>query len=84
MAQYLTWEPGPTSRTPWASVSKCGKSEPPLAPVLHLLRAVVEDREGEFSKPMQWYQGASRVARQNHQAWGPRVSQPRGQTWQLA
>jgi hypothetical protein len=34
-------------------------------------------------KPMQRYRGASRVARQNHQAWGPRVSQPRGQTWQL-
>jgi hypothetical protein len=30
------------------SVSECRKSEPPLAPALRLLRAVAEDREGEF------------------------------------
>jgi hypothetical protein len=37
------------SHTPWASVSEYRKSEPPLAPVLRLLRAIAEDREGNFS-----------------------------------
>jgi hypothetical protein len=48
MAQSLTWGPGPTSHTPWASVPGCRKSEPPLAPVLCLLGAAAEDIEGEF------------------------------------
>jgi hypothetical protein len=48
MAQSLTRGPGPTSHTLWASVSECKKSEPPLAPVLRLLGAAAEDREGEF------------------------------------
>jgi hypothetical protein len=47
-AQSMTWGPRPTSHTPWASVPECRKSEPPLMPVLRLLGAVVEDREGEF------------------------------------
>jgi hypothetical protein len=72
------------SPTPWASVSECRKSEPPLAPVLRLLGVAAEDKEGDFSKPMQRDRGAPRVVRQNHQAWGARVSQPRGQTRQLA
>jgi hypothetical protein len=38
----------PTSHTPWVSVPRCGKSEPPLAPVLRLLGAATEDREGNF------------------------------------
>jgi hypothetical protein len=33
-AQSLTWGPRPTSHTPWASVSRYRKSEPPLASVL--------------------------------------------------
>jgi hypothetical protein len=60
------------------------KVEPPLAPVLRPLRAAVEDRKGEFSKPMQWYRGTPRMAQQNHQVQRPRVSQSRGQAWQLA
>jgi hypothetical protein len=48
MAQSLTRGPGPTSHTPWASVPGCRKVEPSLAPVLRLLEAAVEDREGEF------------------------------------
>jgi hypothetical protein len=76
--------PGPTCHTPWASVPRYRKSEPPLEQVLRLLGATAEDREGEFLKPMQRYRGASRMARQNHHAWGSWVSQPRGQTWQLA
>jgi hypothetical protein len=72
------------SHTPWASVSKYRKSEPPLMPVLCLLGAAAEGEEGNFFKPMQRYRGASRMARRDHHAWGPRVSQPRGQTWQLA
>jgi hypothetical protein len=71
------------SHTPWVSIPGCRKVEPPLARVLRLLRAAAEDREGDFFKPMQRYRGASRMARQIHQAWGPRVSQPWGQTWQL-
>jgi hypothetical protein len=38
------------SHTPWASVSECRKSKPPLAPVLRLLGAAAEDRKGEFLK----------------------------------
>jgi hypothetical protein len=48
MAQSMTWGPRPTSHTPWASVPGCRKSKPPLAPVLRLLGAAVEDREGDF------------------------------------
>jgi hypothetical protein len=44
----MTWGPRPTSHTPWVSVPRCRKSEPPLAPVLHLLGAATEDREGDF------------------------------------
>jgi hypothetical protein len=47
-------------------------------------RASTEDGEGEFSKLMQRYRGTSLVAQLNHQVRGSRVSQPRGQTWQLA
>jgi hypothetical protein len=36
------------SHTPWASFLEYRKSEPPLAPVLRLLGAAAEDREGEF------------------------------------
>jgi hypothetical protein len=39
---------GPTSHTPWASVSECRKSEPPLVPLLCLLGAATEDKKGEF------------------------------------
>jgi hypothetical protein len=81
-ARSLARGPRPTSHTPWTTAPGCGEGESPLAPVPRLLGAATEDREGEFSKPMQWYRGASRVARRNHHAWGPRVSQPRGQTWQ--
>jgi hypothetical protein len=65
----MTRGPRPTSHTPWVSDLGCGKSEPPLAQVLRLLGAVVEDRR-TFLKPMQRYRGAPCVARQNHQAWG--------------
>jgi hypothetical protein len=44
----MTRGPRPTSHTPWASVPRCRKSEPSLAPVLCLLGAATEDREGEF------------------------------------
>jgi hypothetical protein len=47
-AQSVTRGPRPTSRTPWASVPGCRKSEPPLAPVLRLLGAAAEEREGDF------------------------------------
>jgi hypothetical protein len=53
---------GPTSHPPWATVPGCREVEPPLAPVPRLLETAVEDREGEFSKPMQRYQGTPRVA----------------------
>jgi hypothetical protein len=46
----MTRGPRPTSHTPWASVPRCRKSEPPLAPVLRLLGAATEDREGDFFK----------------------------------
>jgi hypothetical protein len=46
--QSLTRGAGPTSHTPWASVSEYRKSEPSLAPVLRLLGAVAEDGEGNF------------------------------------
>jgi hypothetical protein len=49
MAQSVTRGPGPTSHTPWALVSEYRKSEPPLAPILHLLGATAEDSEGNFS-----------------------------------
>jgi hypothetical protein len=60
-------------------------SEPELNQFMEAYHgATAEDREGEFLKPMRRYRGTSRVARQNHQVWGPRVSQPQGHTWQLA
>jgi hypothetical protein len=68
--QSLTRGLGPTSHTPWVSVSTCEEGKPPHALVLRLLEAAVEDREGEFSKPMQRYRGTPRVARQNHHVWG--------------
>jgi hypothetical protein len=49
MAQFLARDPGPTSRTPWVPVPGCEEGEPPHAPVLRLLEAVAEDREGNFS-----------------------------------
>jgi hypothetical protein len=48
MAQSMTWGPRPTSHTLWASVLGCRRSEPPLAPVLRLLGAAAEDKEGDF------------------------------------
>jgi hypothetical protein len=44
----MTRGPRPTSHTPWALVLGCRKSEPPLTPVLRLLEAITEDREGDF------------------------------------
>jgi hypothetical protein len=44
----LTLGLGPTSHPPWAPAPGCREVEPPLAPVLHLLGAIVEDTEGEF------------------------------------
>jgi hypothetical protein len=44
----MTWGPRPTGHTPWASVPGCRKSEPPIAPVLRLLGAAAEDKEGDF------------------------------------
>jgi hypothetical protein len=41
--------PGPTSHTPWVSVPGCKKVKPTLVPVLRLLGATAEDREGNFS-----------------------------------
>ena len=41
--------------------------------------AAAEDKEGEFSKPMQQYRGTPRMALQNHQVRRPGVSQPWGQ-----
>jgi hypothetical protein len=55
--------PGPTSHPPWAPVPGCRELEPPLVPVPRLLGAAAEDREDEFSKPMQRYRGLPRVAR---------------------
>jgi hypothetical protein len=49
MAQSLARGPGPTSHTPWVPVPGCEEGEPPHAPVLRLLEAVAEDREGNFS-----------------------------------
>jgi hypothetical protein len=46
--QSMTRGPRPTSHTLWASVPRCRKSEPPLVPVLRLLGAAAEDREGDF------------------------------------
>jgi hypothetical protein len=48
MAQSMTRGPRPTSHTPWVLVPGCRKSKPPLVPVLRLLGAAVEDREGDF------------------------------------
>jgi hypothetical protein len=79
-AHSMTWGPRPTSHTPWVSVPGCRKVEPPLAPVPRLLGPPQKTEKVFFSKPMQRYRGALRVARCNHHAWGPRVSQPRGQT----
>jgi hypothetical protein len=62
-----------------ALIPGCREVEPTLAPVPHLLEVAAEDKEGEFSKPMQWYRGTPRVAQQNHQVRRPQVSQPRGQ-----
>jgi hypothetical protein len=45
---------------PWVSVSGCREVEPPLVPVPRLIGAATEDREGEFSKPMQRYRGTLR------------------------
>jgi hypothetical protein len=68
--------------TLWVLDPGCRKSEPPPAPVVRLLGAATEDRRN-FFKPMQRYRGAPHVARRNHQAWGPWLSQTRGQIWQL-
>jgi hypothetical protein len=82
MARSLARGLRPTSHTPWVPAPGCGEGEPPLASVPRLLGTATEDREGEFSKPMQRYRGASRMAWQNYHVWGPQVSHPWGQTWQ--
>jgi hypothetical protein len=51
VVQPLARGPGPMSHPPWAPVPGCREVEPPLTPVLCLLGAAAEDREGEFSKP---------------------------------
>jgi hypothetical protein len=79
--QSLARGPGPTSHTPWAPVPGCREVEPPLAPALRRLRAVAEDKEGEFFKTNAAV--SRRLARGLAQppGVGARVSQPQGQTW---
>jgi hypothetical protein len=66
----MTRGPGSTSHTVCVPDFRCGKSEPPHAPVVRFLGAAAEDKR-YFFKPMQRQQGAPCVAQRNHQAWGP-------------
>jgi hypothetical protein len=83
-AQSMTRGLMPTSHTPWASVPRYRKSRTAARASTAPPRGRSRRQRRWIFEPRQRYRGASRVARRNHHAWGPRVSQPRGQTWQLA